>query len=499
MNHKLVLKYLGFICTAVGMLMLVPAGWAVHFEERGPLGAFAASLVICVVAGLALLRLGRGAPSFMYEREAVALVSVTWMLACAFGAVPYMLSGTLGPIDSFFESVSGFTTTGSTVIADIEAVPKSILFWRSFTHWLGGIGIVIMFIAVLPYFTAGGKLLVKSETTGPAASSLRPRFRDNALLLFKVYMFLTVINVSCYLIAQMDLYDSLCHAFGALATGGFSTKQDSIAAFDSLSVEVITIAFMIIGGTNFGLFAQMYLGDWKAIFRDSEWRLYLTILVIATFLVTLNLTGVSGTYPQGGAAFEPVDAPRTYSDVGEAFRVAVFQVTSCVTDTGYVTEDFDRWPFFSKMVLVVLMCLGGSAGSTSSGIKIVRVLMFLKLVYYRLESTFRPKTVRPLRINGEVVSDDIQRKALIFFCLYMMWFALGCLVMSYYGLPFESAVSAVAACFNNCGPGLEHVGAVRDFHLIGPGGTMFLSLTMLLGRLELIPILVLFVPAFWRR
>ena len=498
MNYRIVAKYLGLICMAVGVSMLPPMGWALYFGEVQSFESLVFSSAVSVALGVGLRWWGRTAAAKIFEREAIGLVGLTWIVTCALGALPFVFAGVLDWNDAYFESVSGFTTTGSTVIANIEAVDKSLLFWRSFTHWLGGIGIVILFIAVLPYIGAGGKLLVRSETTGPTASRPLPRFRESAALIFKIYFALTILNTLALMWAGMDVFEALIHAFGGLATGGYSSRQGSIAEYNSLAIEVVIIVFMVIGGTNFGLFAAMWLGERNALWKDSEWRLYMGILIGATALVALNLTGVGGAFPHGGASYEPIPEPQQYP-AAHAVRVAAFQVVSCMTDTGYVTDDFDRWPFFSRMMLIVVMVIGGSAGSTSSGIKVLRLLMYSKLAYHRLESTFRPKTVRPLRINGEVVSDTVQNRALTFLLLYLGWFVFGCLFLSLHGLPFDSAVSAMTACLNNCGPGLEHVGAARDFHLIGPTGTAFLSLTMLLGRLELVTILVLLMPSFWRK
>lgn len=498
MNYRIMARYMGLITAAIGISMVPSLGWAAYFGEWHAFIAIFLSALVAVGVGLSLHRVSRGASTRLFEREAVGLVGLSWILACAMGALPFFFAGILSYNDAFFESVSGFTTAGCTVIAHVEAVPKSILFWRSFTHWLGGIGIVILFVAILPYFGFGGKLITSTEATGPITSRLRPRFRKNAALIAKVYAGFTVVFTLAMMAAGMSFFDASCHVFGALATGGYSTRQASVAAFDSIWIELILLACMTVGGTNFLLFAAMALGNWKALWQDSEWRLYIAILAGATLLIAVNLTGVEGQFPDQGESFEPIDSHVEYGFV-HALRVSAFQVVSCMTTTGYVSDDFDRWPFFSRMLLVVVMIVGGCAGSTGSGIKVIRVLMMLKIVYWRLESTFRPKTVRPLLIDNEVVSPEIQRKTAGFLYLYALWFILGCLFMSWQGLPFESAFTAVAATLNNIGPGLEHVGAVRDFHLVGWAGTLFLSFTMLLGRLEFIAILVLFMPSFWRR
>jgi len=493
MNYRLLSKYLGQFAIAIGLLMLPSAGWAVYFKEWTALNALLlATAISCGVGGL-LMTIGRNAPPNMHQREALSFVGFSWLLAAGLGAIPYVFAGGVGWVDAYFESMSGFTTTGSSVLTNIESTAKSILFWRSFTHWLGGMGIVVLFIAVLPYLGAGGKMLFKSESPGPAPQGLRPRIKDTASILYKIYLALTVVETLALMAAGMNLYEALCHTFGTLATGGFSTRQASIGAFDSVAVDTIIIFFMICAGTNFALYFAMLRGNWKAPWKDTEWRVYMLLLVLCTFAVTVNLLGVGGAEP---------GLPKTqavYSSIGSALRYASFQVVSIMTTTGYCTADFDTWPHFSRMLLVMLMFVGGCAGSTGGGMKVVRLIVLLKMAYWRLEYTFSPKTIRVVRINGEVVEEGIQRTIYAFFVLYLMWFAGGTLFMSWLGLSFQSAATSVAATLNNIGPGLERVGATHDYHLVPAVGKIFLSLCMVLGRLELFSILVLFVPAFWNR
>lgn len=492
MNYKLISTYLGFFSVAIGAFMLVPALWAFYYREWSELGALSGAIVLSALFGILLVVLGRGAPDRMYQREALALVSVSWFVAAAAGALPYVLDGVLGPVDAFFESMSGFTTTGSTVIVDIEAVPKSILFWRALTQWLGGMGIVVLFIAVLPYLGAGGKMLFKSESPGPDPRGLSPHIKDTATTLYKIYLGLTALQTTALMLAGLSFYDALSHTLTTLATGGFSSKQASVGAYDSFAVEVIVIVFMGCAGTNFAIFFAMIRGDWKAPFKNTEWRVFVAILLIAMALVAANLMfgtrhAPDGTAIEGGYSFT------------HAVRSAGFQVVSITTTTGYGTDDFDQWPAFSRMLLVVLMFIGGSAGSTGGGMKVVRIIMLAKMAYWSVENTFRPKTIRAVRIGGEVVSVEVQRMVYAFLFLYAFWFAAGSLFMSALGLPFQTAASAVVTTLNNIGPGLELVGATHDFSVIPGIGKIFLSLCMALGRLEMFSVCVLFVPGFWRR
>jgi len=489
MNYRLMAKYLGHFAIAIGLLMLPSAAWAVYFREWGPLLALCLSVAVsCAVGGLLAL-FGRNAPPRMYEREALGLVGLSWLIAAGLGALPYVFAGVFNPVDAYFECMSGFTTTGSSVMMDIEGTAKGILFWRSFTHWLGGMGIIVLFIAVLPYLGAGGKQLFRSESPGPDPQGLRPRIKDTASILYKIYLAFTIAETVALMMAGMTLYDALCHTFGTLATGGFSTRQASIGAFDSVAVDTIIIFFMICAGSNFALYFALLRGNRKALWQDAEWRTYILVIVLCTAVVTLNLRGVG-----------PADHDTAvYPSLGSALRYAAFQVVSIMTTTGYCTADFDTWPYFSRMLLLLLMFVGGCAGSTGGGIKVVRIIVLLKMAYWRIEYTFRPKTIRAVRVSGLVVEDSVQRTIYAFFVLYLLCFAGGSLFMSFLGLPFQTAVSSVAATLNNIGPGLELVGAVQNYAHVPAVGKVFLSLCMVLGRLELFSILVLFLPAFWRR
>jgi len=489
MNVRLVAKYLGYFCLATGVFMILAAAWAVYFREWPALIAFAVSLVISggVAAGLHLA--GKKAEDTFSQREALGLVSLSWFAVAAIGSLPYIIAGTLGPVDAYFESMSGFTTTGSTVIQDIEAVPKSILFWRALTQWLGGMGIVVLFIAVLPYLGAGGKQLFKSESTGPDPRGLSPRIRDTASILYKIYLGMTAAMIAALMIGRVGFYDAVCHTLTTVSTAGFSTRQESIGGFDRVYVEIVVIFFMVIAATNFALFFSMIRGERKSLFRDTEWRIFIGVLSAAIFLITVNL--MFGQH-QGGAG---VDGGYSFL---HALRTGAFQATSILTSTGYTTDNFDAWPHFSRALLVLLMFVGGCAGSTAGGIKILRLIILAKIAYWRLEQTFRPKTVRAIRVSGLVIGDDIQRRVLTFLVLFLMWLGGGTLFMSALGLPFETALSSVIVTLNNIGPGLQLINADSDFSSIPAVGKLFLTLCMALGRLQMFSVCVLFIPSFWK-
>ncbi len=493
MNYRIVAKYLGHFTFAVAVIMLPSAICAIIYQEWSPLAAFGKSILAAVLLGSVLSLIGNSAPDRMFQREGLALVGIGWLQTAAISALPFYFSGTLGPIDAYFEAMSGLTTTGSTVLLDIEATPASILFWRSFTHWIGGMGIVVLFIAVLPYLGAGGKQLFKSESSGPDPRGLSPRIKDTAKALWGIYLVFTVIQTVLLMCAGMNLYDALVHTFGTLATGGFSSRNASIAAYDSVLIEFIIIVFMILCGTNFGLYFAMLHGDRWAMLKNTEWRVFIVILAVVILLITCNLMGM-----QGQLKDDPVLPNTPDYSWGQALRHSAFIATSLMTSTGYGTEDFDQWPHFSRLLLVIVMCLGCCAGSTSGGIKVVRLIILFKMCYWRLEGTFRPKTVRPIRINGQVVDDDMQRSIFSFFVIYVSVFLVSALYLSFIGLPFQTALSAVAATINNAGPGLELVGPTRNFSFIPDSGKVVLSVCMAMGRLELFSLGVLFVPSFWR-
>lgn len=491
MNYKFVAKYLGILTLALGLLMIPSLVWAAYYQEWQTLIAFSKSIVATVVASGILFAFGRNASDTMSQREALLMVALSWFVASFVGALPYITTGSLNIVDAIFESASGFTTTGSTVIQDIEAQPKSLLFWRALSQWLGGVGIVVLFIAVLPYLGAGGKQLFKNESTGTDPRGITPRIKDTASMLYKTYFALTISLILILMLAGMPFFDAICHTFTTLSTGGFSTKQASIAAFDSVAIETIIIVFMIVGGTNLILIFAMFSRDWKTPFIDTEWRWFVTIICVVIMIITANLS--LGTHFQNDLPQE-----ESYSPI-DSLRIASFQTVSLLTGTGFGIHNYDQWPHFSRMLLFTVMFLGGCAGSTAGGLKIVRVVMLTKIAYWRIENTFRPKTVRAIRIGNNVIDDDTRKTVHAFFVIYITLFILGTIFMSGVGLPFESAMSTVASTLNNIGPGFDMVGPMQDYSQIPGFGKLFLCLCMILGRLELFSICVLFIPGFWRR
>jgi trk system potassium uptake protein TrkH len=477
------LNIIGTLLKLLGLLMLVPAICSLIYKEDD-LWVFLVSGSITSICGLILERLTR-APQKLEEierKDGFFIASMSWLAASVFGAIPFMLYGVFSnPIDAIFESVSGFTTTGASVIRDIEIFPHGILFWRNFTQWLGGMGIIVLAIAILPRLAVGGMQLMALEVPGPSTERLTPRIAETAKKLWIAYLVFSALEFLLLSTAGMSLYDSIIHTFTTMSTGGFSNKNVSIAAYGSPIIDVILIVFMVIAGANFVLYYWLFKGDYKRLTGDPEFRLYLFLNMGAILFITLDLW------------------MRTHPSLLQALRFASFQVVSISTTTGYASENFDLWPSFSKWVLVLLMFVGGCAGSTSGAIKNIRILILFKKVYREIHKLIYPKAVLPIRIVKKVASEDAISSVTTFVLLYIFIFVLGTLVVMAQGVPIVTAISACATTLGNVGPGLEQVGPVLNFADIPAFSKVVLSLLMLLGRLELFTIIVLFIPAFWKK
>jgi trk system potassium uptake protein TrkH len=453
------------------------------YSHQGDVWPFFAAAAISVVLGV-LIKKSLHTSKDPGIKESFAIVTLGWITAAALGALPFVFYGACPSYtDAFFEAMSGLTTTGATVIGNIEAQPNGILFWRSFLHWLGGMGIIVLFIAVLPGAGVGGSRLFKAEVPGPLPERIVPRIKETAKTLWMIYVGFTVVEIVLLCLGGMSLFDSVNHAFATMATGGFSTKAASVGAWKSPVIHWVITVFMLLAGVNFTLYFRALNGrSLKTFLHDAEFKFYLFVIVAATALVTLNLC-ISGTF----------------RDIIQAFRHSAFQVVSIITTTGFATVDFDTWPSFSKMVLITLMFIGGCAGSTAGSIKVGRVLVLLKHTYKEVFQFIYPRAVTLPKINGFPVSERMLRTITAFFFLYMLTFAGSVLIMTGFGLDLISACSAVAATLGNVGPGLMIVGPTLTYQPIPTLGKWVLSTCMLLGRLELFTVLVLFIPEFWRR
>jgi len=485
-NYLLLIRVLGFLLLLVAGAMLACEGYTLIGDvddERHDL-ALTKSFVVTAIAGLALALLGRRSGKEILRKEAIAIVGVGWLLCTAAGALPYVLCAPgLSPVSAFFESASGFTTTGSSVIADLDRFPRSILLWRATTQWLGGMGILVLFVALLSNLGVGSKSLMRHESSAQSGYGFHSRIRETALRLWQIYTGLTIVCVAGLTLLGMSLYDATLHAFAAISTGGFSSQNTSVTFYASAGIDAWLCLFMVLGGASFPLIAWLLRGGFSRVRRDEELRLYLALIASATAVVTLDLVLRSG------------------EGFGRGLQLASFQVISIMTTTGFATADFDLWPTLSQAILVILMFVGGCSGSTSGGIKVSRVAVFFRAAGQQLLNSFRPNQHVAIRLNGERLDESHINKALFFLALTAFVVALSTLAVTVLepSLDLVSAFTAVAATLFNIGPGLGEVGPTRTFAFLGMPAQMLLAMLMILGRLEFFGILALFLPALWRR
>lgn len=483
MRFRVVAKVLSLLCGIISIFMLWPLAWALSDRSsdiwpllQAMLCGFGFSAVLLAIGWKAHAReLG--------VREAFAVVTFSWILASAVGGLPYLFNGSVSTFtDAFFEAMSGFTTTGASVLTDIQSNPRGILFWRDLTHWLGGMGIIVLSLAILPFLGVGGMQLFKAEVPGPVPEKLTPRVQQTAMLLWGVYVLLSIAEMVALMAGGMDLFESLTHTFGTMATGGFSPLNGSIGQYDSAYFDWVIIIFMFLAGANFVLHYLMLRGKLGAWWKDEEFRFYTRITVAA------SVTAAAFLFFSG-----------TYETVADSVRYAVFQVVSILTTTGYVTADYEYWPFYVQYLLLFLMFVGACAGSTGGGIKNLRIMLLAKHTGAELRRILHPRAVISVRMGGKVVESGVTGAVTSFFILYIGLFALATLVMAGLGLDVLTAIASVAATIGNIGPGLGTVGPAENYAHIPQAGKWVLSFCMLLGRLEIYTVLMLLVPGTWRR
>jgi len=482
MRWSFILNIIGMLIIFLGICMIFPLFFGLYFKDQSII-PLAKSMGVTIGSGLSLvLCFRRTKVEHISHREGIAIVAIGWTAIGFFGAFPFYLGAEFNTfVDAFFESVSGFTTTGSSILTNIEAVSKGLLFWRSFIQWLGGMGIIVLSVAILPFLGVGGMQLYKAEVPSPVPDKLKPRIRDTATVLWKVYALISLAQVLLLMIGGMNLYDALCHAFTTMPTGGFSTKNASIAHFDSVYFDTTIIIFMLMAGINFSLHYQFLRGKPLAFWRDSECRFFLGSVLILIVIVTFNIYGT------------------VYETMGRAFRYGAFQVVSIVTTTGYATADYELWPAMSQLILLLCMFLGASAGSTGGGMKCLRVMLALKFCYKELFSLIHPRAVKHIKIGGVSVHEDVVRSVLGFMGLYVGLFAFSSVLIASMGVDLVTSVASVAATIGNIGPGLGMVGPTDNYAHIPYLGKWVLIWCMLLGRLEIYTVIILFVPEFWRK
>ncbi len=471
----------GLILVCVGLCMFFPLLCALYYTDGSEAPLFL-SLCVTVLVGVFLLFFFRQPqPLVINHREGMVIVSLGWMACGVFGALPFVLGGFPSFTDAVFESVSGFTTTGASILANVEAQPKGLLFWRSLTHWLGGMGIIVLTIAILPFLGVGGMQLYKAEVPGPVADKLQPRIKDTAMSLWKVYVLFTLVQTVLLMFGGMDLFESLCHAFGTMGTGGFSTRNTSVAAYGSAYIDYVISFFMIVAGMNFALHFQLVRGRPLALWRDPECRFFIVVILVVTAMIALSIHG------------------QAHASWVDAVRFSLFQVASIITTTGFATADYEMWAPLPQGLLLLCMFVGGCTGSTSGGIKCMRVMILFKHAHRELFRLIHPRGVLAVKFGSKLVKDEVMASIWGFFVLFTVVFVAAGLALTAVNVDVLTAFSAVIACIGNVGPGLGEVGPVDNYGGLPVLGKWVLTLCMILGRLEIYTVLVLFIPEFWRK
>ncbi len=478
MNYRMITYVLGLVLNFEACFMLLPlATGAIYGEPE--LVSFAISALICLAVGF-LLRLKKPATKSLYAADGLVVVALSWIVLSLFGAVPFVISGSIPNfIDALFETVSGFTTTGASILSDVEHLPRCILMWRSFTHWIGGMGVIVFMMAILPLSGGRNIHLMRAESPGPVVGKLVPHVRKTARILYLMYMLLTVLQIILLLAGRMPLFDALTTAFGTAGTGGFGIKNSSIGQY-SPYLQTVTAVFMVLFGVNFNVYYYLYARRAREAFKHTETRVYLGIIIVSTAIIAYNVSGM-------------------YKTVGETVRTAFFQVASVITTTGFSTVDFDMWPALSKTILVVLMFIGACAGSTGGGLKVSRVMIAMKTIRNGIVTSIHPKSVSKLKIGGHTVEPEVLKSTNVYFMAYIAIFALSLLIISVDNFSTTTNFTAVASTINNIGPGLEAVGPASNFGAFSNVSKIVFILDMLIGRLEIFPMLALVYPGTWKK
>lgn len=479
------------LCNGSFMFLTIPVSW--YYEDGVTIQIFSASL-ITIFSGIFLMFFTRAGRKEINKRDGYIVVTFGWIFMALSGSLPYVLSDAIPSFtNAFFETMSGYTTTGASILNDIESIPRSILLWRSLTHWIGGMGIIVLAIAILPLLGIGGMQLFSAESPGPSADKLKPRIRDTAKRLWFIYVGYTVAETILLWAAGMGLFDALNHALSTLATGGFSTKNISAAYWnDNPIIQYILIVFMFLAGTNFVISYFAFKGRIQKVLHDDEFRWYTGFIIIFTIITALVI------YFQADLSISSIDHPQVWGKGESAFRHALFQVLAIVTTTGFVTADYTLWTPFLTVLFFGLFFLGGSAGSTAGGVKVMRHMIMIKNGAMEFKRSLHPNAIIPVRFNGKAVRNEIVFNLLGFFILYMLFFILGALVLAALGLDFLTAIGGSATSLGNIGPAFGALGPVNNFDVLPDLAKWWCTFLMLIGRLELFTVLILFTPFFWR-
>lgn len=481
LNWNIILRISGGLFIVISAAMIPSSLVSYIYNEPETALAFTKTIIPSMIIGGLLILVTKPGTGRIKVREGYIIVALCWILSSLIAAVPFVISGEIPSlVDAFFETCSGFSTTGASILTDIEALSKGLLFWRSFTHWLGGMGILIFAIALLPSLGINGQAIAKAEAPGPTLDKITPKLSDTAKMLYLLYLGFTLAITILLKAGGLSLYDSLVHAFGTIATGGFSIYNDSIAHYDSAYVDMVLALFMVIAGVNFNLYFILFRHGIRNFFRDLELRFFLFLVLTITLLVGINLF-----------------AANTYENLLDSLRYSFFQIATIISTTGYVTGDFDLWPTFSKILLLVLMLIGGSSSSTSGGMKVIRILVIFKFIKRGIARRLHPTAIVQLKVGSKVMPIDTISAIASFIFLYIMTIFISTILISMEGNSPMTNFSAVIACLGNIGPGFDQVGAVMNYGFFSDPSKLLLSFLMLAGRLELFTIIMLLSPRFW--
>jgi trk system potassium uptake protein TrkH len=480
-DFKSILRVISFLMILDGFGMLFGIPFSLYYGDADVEDLLKTGLSVAAAGGIVFAFL-RNYKKDIRKRDSYLIVGSGWIVMSAFGALPFVVHGSIPSYtDAFFETMSGFTTTGASILNDIEALPHGLLFWRAFTQWLGGMGIIVLSLAILPILGIGGMQLFVAEVPGPTKDKIHPRIRETAKRLWGIYLLLTLAETALLMIGGMNLFDALTHSFTTMATGGFSTKQASIAYYDSAFIHYVIIFFMFVAGMNFSLHYFWLHGNWKKLRDNDEFKFYLFFILAVSIVISIDLF----VHNYGGAE--------------KSFRDSLFQVVSIVTTTGYVTSDYETWGAFYQIVFFILLFAGGCAGSTGGAIKMVRHQLLVKNALNELKRLLHPRAVIPVRFNRKVVGNDIMSNIIAFAFWYIAIFLVGMMTLSLLGMDFISSIGAAATALGNVGPGIGTVGPSLNFANVHPAGKWVLSFLMLVGRLELFTILIIFSRSFWKK
>ena len=485
MNYKMLCKFLGLVLLIEAGLLVFPMVVALIYKESAV--PYLITMGIILAVSLPTRFLNPKNKRF-YAKDGFICVALSWIILSLFGALPFVFSGAIPNfIDAFFETVSGFTTTGASIIpaGGIEILPKGILFWRSFTHWVGGMGVLVFMLAIIPNTEGNVIFLMRAETPGPQKGKLVPKLKDSSLILYVIYLALTLIQIMALLCTGMPLYDCLVNSFGTMGTGGFSVLNDSIAGYNNPAAEIIIAVFLILAGINYNIFFFALIKKFKDIGKNEELRLYLIIVSVSTILIAVNIFNSENLLQD------------SYDFFGHALRDALFQVASIISTAGFTTANFDVWPYFSQSIIIILMFIGACAGSTAGGLKISRLLILFKSMKREARKIFKPNSIKTLRLDGDTLGEHTVRSTLSYFCFYIITMVISFLVISIEGKDLLTTSTTVISCFNNIGPALGD--AFLTYADYSYFSKIFLSFVMLFGRLEIMPMLILFSPTTWKK